>query len=114
MKTKNTLVVIDYKGHQITGLSYTPFGITKVGDNSTIYEMVPIGIYFDKVPELISKTQFPVLVNTEEEKVYFSINTPIDDFTSGTTSKLSMKEFELVAEEFYIVKKGNRIDITFK
>ena len=114
MKSKNTLVVINYKGHKIRGLSYTPFGITKVTDYATIYEMTPIGIYFDKVRKLISKTQFPVLVNTKEEKVYFSIKTAIDEFTAGTSTKLSMKEFELVAEEINIVKEANRVIITFK
>ena len=114
MKTENTLVVIDYNGHQITGLNYTPFGITKVGDHSTIYELVQVGIYFDEVPELISKTPFPLMVNTDEQKIYFSVITSPDEFPTGTTTKLSIKEFELIAEEFTIIKEANRIVITFK
>ncbi|TJY37773.1 hypothetical protein [Pontimicrobium aquaticum] len=109
-----TLVILDYKGHKITGMNYTPFGVTKVDDNSIIYEMVPVGIYFDKVPELISKTPFPLLVNTKEERVYFSINTSIDEFTNGTTNKMLYKEFEVKATEFNVKKENNAVIITFK
>lgn len=95
MKTKNTLVVIDYSGHKFAGMSYTPFGVTKVEENSAIYEMTPVGIYFDKVPELKSKIAFPVLVNKKEQKVYFSINTSSKYFTEGINKTLSINEFEL-------------------
>jgi hypothetical protein len=114
MKTKNILVIIDYKGHKLTGMNYTPFGVTKVGDDSIIYEMVPVGIYFDKVPELISKTPFPIMVNKKEQKVYFSVKTPLDMFESGKTTKLSVAEFKFVADEFNIVKYSNCVVITFK
>jgi hypothetical protein len=114
LKTKNTLVIIDYSGHKFAGMSYTPFGVTKVDDNSAIYEMTPVGVYFDKIPELKSKMAFPVLVNKHEQKVYFSINTPSKDFSEGITKTLSVKEFEFIADEISVEKKGNQIKISFK
>lgn len=114
MKTKNTLVVIDYSDHKFAGMSYTPFGVTKVDENSAIYEMTPVGIYFDKVPELKSKIAFPVLVNKKEQKVYFSINTSSKDFTEGINKTLSINEFEFIADEIRIEKSANRVKITFK
>lgn len=114
METKNTLIVINYKGHKFAGMSYTPFGVTKINDDVAMYEMTPIGMYFDKVPELKSKLAFPVLVNKKEQKVYFSIKTPLKDFTEGVSKTLSVKEFEFIADEINIVKSKNRVEITFK
>ncbi len=95
-------------------MSYTPFGVTKVDNNSAIYEMTPIGIYFDKIPELKSKMAFPVLVNKQEQKVYFSIETSPNEFTKGINKTLSVKEFEFIADEIHIEKDDNRIKISFR
>jgi len=115
MDTENTLVVIDYKGHKITGMSYTPFGVTKVDDNSIIYDMTPVDIYFDKTPELISKMSFPIMINSKDKKIYFSVDTPPDEFSlGGGANELLIEEFELIADEYNIVKEANRIYITFK
>ena len=115
LKTEETLVIIDYKGHKYAGMNYTPFGVTRVDANSTIYEMTPIGIYFDKIPELKSKMVFPVLLNKKQQKIYFSISTSIEDFKEGLVeNSLSVKEFEFIADEINVKKEGNRIIISFK
>jgi len=109
-----TLIVFDYQGYKITGMNYTPFGVTKVDDNSIIYEMVPVGVYFDKGLNLISKTPFPLLINKKEEKIYFSINTPINEFNKGKTDKITHNDFEINATEFHIKKENNKVIMTFK
>jgi len=114
LKTNETLVVIDYSGHKFAGMNYTPFGVTKVDENSSIYEMTPIGIYFDKVPELKSKKVFPVLLNKKEQKVYFSISTNPEEFKEGVVEKLlSVKEFDFIADKITVKKENNRVLISF-
>ncbi len=95
-------------------MNYTPFGVTKVDANSTIYEMTPIGVYFDKISELKSKMAFPVLLDKKEQKVYFSVKTSPNEFTQGVNKTLSVKEFEFIADEINVEKKGNQIKISFK
>ena len=107
-----TLVVLDYSDYRIRGLNHTPFGITKINDDSTIYDMVPIGVHFDKDSKLISKLTFPVLIDSKEKKLYFSIDTIIEEGDRKT--KLAIKEFDLFAESFNIKKEGNRIVITLE
>lgn len=110
MKTSKTLVSLNYESVEITGMAYTPFGITKVSDKETIYDMVPVSIRFGKETLFVSNKQFPVLVNTQTKTVYFTVDTTPDSF-KNESKQLSIPEFSLSNADVKIESIGNEVKL---
>lgn len=114
LNTDNTLVTISYNNYEIAGMSYTPFGVIQVDKSTSIYDMVPIQIFFDNGAKLISKRVIPILIDKKEKNVIFVINTPISSIKSGSVNKLDIDEFALSAVEMEVKKRQNHIKIQLK
>lgn len=55
------------------GMNFTPFGITKVDNDRTIFSQVPIGIHFGQAGELTQKTPSPLLRDNAHRLVRFRL-----------------------------------------
>lgn len=74
VNTAQTLVTISYGGvGDITGMSYTPFGVTAVNNHTAIYDLVPVAMQFSNRVVLRLKSVVPVLVDREAKTVTFAI-----------------------------------------
>ncbi|MBX7170844.1 MAG: hypothetical protein K1X72_07800 [Pyrinomonadaceae bacterium] len=112
LKTKNTLVKINFG--TVTnefGIGYTPFGVTNVGKNAAIYEMVPIGIRFKKGVVLQMKQAIPVLIDKDAKTVAFAISTDAAKFENGIKEAVETDEFSLKGAKSEIKRDGNKVEI---
>lgn len=112
LKTDKTLVTISYNGYtDEIGMSYTPFGVTQINENSAIYDMVPIIVFFKKDVVLQFKKVIPVIIDQEKKEIIFAINVPISEFERGITQSLKTNEFTISTVKMCIEKKENQLFI---
>lgn len=97
LRTPQTLVTISYAGVDIRGMAYTPFGVTAVDEQATLYDMVPVAIRFANGVLLEMTTALPVLVNRSRRTVQFAIATRPADVVAGAGGAVSAAEFSLSA-----------------
>lgn len=97
LKTEKTLVKISYSGvtQKARVARYTPFGVTQVGKQSTIYEMVPALVIFKKGVMLDFRQAIPVLVDQEKQQIIFAIDTAPSMLIVDSQNKLNIAEFSL-------------------
>jgi len=113
LKTDDTLVVLDYTGFEIAGMGYTPFGVTRVDANRTIYDMVPLQVLFGEDKLLSLKEVRPVLVDKSNNTVSFVTAAAADDFTAGNSAGIEVANFKIEAKSATTSKADNQVTITF-
>jgi hypothetical protein len=115
LKTEKTLVKISYGGMTKKAMvaRYTPFGVTHVGNESTIYEMVPALIVFRKGVMLDFRQAIPVLVDQEKQQIIFSIDTPPSKLVADSQNRLDIAEFSLTSP-MDIQQEANTVHIQLK
>jgi len=113
LKTDKTLVVLDYSGFEIAGMGYTPFGVTRVDEDRTIYDMVPLQVLFGQDKLLALKEVRPVLVDTGNKTVSFVTEASIEQFTLGESAGLDIANFQLQAPSATTALAGNKVTINF-
>jgi hypothetical protein len=115
LKTEKTLVKISYGGvtKKARVARFTPFGVTQVGKQSAIYEMVPALIIFKKGVMLDFRQAIPVLVDQEKQQIIFAIDTAPSKFIADSQNKLDIAEFSLTTP-MDIQHEGNTVRIQLK
>lgn len=115
LKTEKTLVEISFEGvtKKARVARFTPFGITQVGKQSAIYEMVPALIIFKKGVMLDFREAIPVLVDQEKQQIIFAVDTPPSKFIVGFQNKLDIAEFSLTTP-MDIRHEANTVHIQLK
>lgn len=113
LETPHTLVQVHYGavGEDIRGMGFTPFGVTQVGPEETIYEMVPITAAFAKGVRLEMRLVTPLLVNEAENIVSFALETPLDDVVDGTATALDVDPFRLAETTMRIERQDRTLHI---
>jgi len=115
LKTEKTLVKISYGGMTKKAIvaRFTPFGVTQVGKQTAIYEMVPILIMFKKGVRLDFRQAVPVLVDQEKQQIIFAIDTLPSNLITDSQNRLDIPEFSLTSP-MNIQKEGNTVYIQLK
>ncbi len=115
LKTEKTLVEISFGGltKKARVARFTPFGVTQVGKQSAIYEMVPALIIFKKGVMLDFKQPVPVLVDQDKQKIIFTVDTPPSKLIADSQNRLDIAEFSLTTP-MDIQYKGNTVLIQLK
>ncbi len=76
LETHDTLVVLDYSDlGKLAGMSFTPFGVIKISENQTIYDMVPLLVRFSNKAEFKFTRVIPVLVDKASKEMKFVVKT---------------------------------------
>lgn len=116
LKTDRTLVTVSYDEYgKLAGKTITAFGITVIDDQTAIYDLVPVSIFFDEGQnrKLQFKEIVPVLVDRGKKLVAFAIDTPVSRFEPRVADKIEQKEFVLACP-MEINIEGNRVRIELK
>jgi len=115
LNTKDTLITISYSDYpDKIGMSYTPFGVTQVGEGTAIYDMVPIVVQFDKNTILKLKKNIPVYIDKNKKEISFVVASPVPNQESYSGDVLDTDEFTLSNIKSGIKKEGNHITILLK
>ena len=116
LKTDKTLIRITYSGFaERASLSrFTPFGITKVSQNMSIYDLVPVLINFRDGVKLDMRKVYPVIIDKEKKQVLFAINTAPSELKLLDGNKFDNTDFLLSGADMSVSINGNIVDITFK
>ena len=115
LKTDQTLVKISYDGFtDKIGMAFTPFGVTRITQKSSIYDLVPIKVRFKEGVELQMKQVIPVLIDREKKLIAFAVATPISELTAGSENKLETGDFVLSGAKIDIKRLGNTLEIQLK
>jgi hypothetical protein len=113
LETKDTLVVIDYAAQErIAGMAFTPFGVTKVGPDRVIYDLVPLMGKFAGGCEFKFAKVIPVLVDKAKKEMSFAAKTAPAVFAASKGPVLKVDEFELKGCPFEASVAGSRVRIT--
>lgn len=112
LETKDNLVTIDYSeiGNRL-GLSFTPFGVTKIGENSAIYDMAPLIVEFENQATFKFNRVIPVFVDRANKELKFSVKTDISKFMAQTGSEIKVDEFVLIGSRFEINAEEKKVYI---
>ncbi len=115
LRTEKTLVKISYGGMTKKALvaRYTPFGVTQVGKESAIYELVPVLIALKKGVLLDFKQAIPVLVDQEKQQIIFAIDSPPSKLVADSQNRLDIAEFSLTTP-MDIQREANTVHIQLK
>ncbi len=112
LETKKTLVVIDYAAQEkIAGLAFTPFGVTRVGADRVIYDLVPLAGKFAGGCEFKFARVSPVLVDKAKKEMSFAVKTAPASFAGRQGPTLQVDEFELKGCPFEITVTANTVRI---
>lgn len=116
LNTARTLVVVSYAGAgDITGMRYTPFGMTAVNDHATIYDLVPFAVRFTNKAVLTLKTVVPVIVDRQAKTVTFAIATAATAFDGKSAAALDVAELTMSASAMStITVSGNKVTIELR
>ncbi len=116
LKTEKTVVRISYDGFADKAFLYrfTPFGITRVNQYQSIYDLVPILIGFKDGVELDMKQPYPVLMDKEKKQVLFAVNISPSEIKTTGGNKIDNSDFTLFGTNMEIRVSGNIVDIRLK
>lgn len=116
LNSSRTVVTISYgAAGEITGMGYTPFGVTVVDDHVAIYDLVPIGIRFGNRVVLRMKDVVPVLIDRQARTVTFTISSAPALFAGKGASALDLPELTLDGSPgTTIAVSGNRVRIELR
>jgi len=116
LETPRTLVTVRYGGAgDITGMRFTPFGMTAVNDHTTMYDLVPFAVRFTNKVVLTLKSVQPVIVDRQAKTVTFAISTAATAFEGKGASALDVPELMLtVSAATTITVFGNKVTIDLR
>ena len=115
LHSEHTLVKISYGGFaDKIGIAFTPFGVTQVGKDSAIYDMVPIKVRFKEGVELQCKQAIPVLIDKGKKQITFAVSTPTSKFRTGFEDKIETEEFILSGAKTDIRQEDKVVVIQLK
>lgn len=110
--TQGTLVRIIYSdaADDIPKISFTPFGVTRIGPSAAIYDLVPIAAKIGDNTILRMKTVNPVIIDKGNKSITFAIPGNLD-VQSTPALKLDTKDFSLIggAAEIKLMGKEQQI-----
>jgi len=110
LETRDTLVVLDYSDlGRIAGMSFTPFGVTKVAENLTIYDMVPLAGRFANKAEFRFAKVIPVLVDKAAKQMKFVVQTKPSTFEAQKGEEIKVEEFSLTGSRYELKAAGNKV-----
>lgn len=96
LSSSKTLVTVSYGvAGDITGMGYTPFGVTAVDNHSVIYDLVPIAMRFSNGVVLRMKSVVPVLIDRQAKTVVFAVASPAALFEGKGPAGLDLPELTL-------------------
>ncbi len=116
LKTEKTLVRITYDGFAEKAFLYrfTPFGITKVNQYQSIYDLVPILIGFKDGVELDMKQPYPVMMDKQKKQVLFAVHISASEIKVEGGNKIDNSEFSLFGANMEVSVSGSIVDIRLK
>jgi hypothetical protein len=110
LETRDTLVVLDYSDlGGIAGMAFTPFGVTKVAENLTIYDMVPLAGRFPNKAEFRFAKVIPVLVDKAAKQMKFVVKTKPPIFEAQKGNEIKAEEFSLTGSRYELKVAGNKV-----
>ena len=110
LDTEETLVVLDYSGPGgIAGMAFTPFGVTKVAENLTIYDMVPLAGRFTNKAEFRFAKVIPVLIDKAAKQMKFVVKTKTSAFEAQKGDEIKVEEFSLTGSRYELKATGNKV-----
>jgi hypothetical protein len=110
LETRDTLVVLDYSDlGGIAGMAFTPFGVTKVAENLTIYDMVPLAARFANKAELHFAKVIPVLVDKAAKQMKFVVQTKPSAFEAQKGNEIKAEEFSLTGSRYELKVAGTEV-----
>jgi len=112
LETKDNLVSINFSeiGNQLE-LSFTPFGVTKIGEDSAIYDMIPLMGQFENKAKFKFYKVIPVIVDKGRKELKFAVKTDISEFKVKAGNEIKVDEFALTGSKFEITTNKNKIYI---
>ncbi len=112
LETHDTLVVLDYSElGKLAGMSFTPFGVIKISENQTIYDMVPLLVRFSNKAEFKFTRVIPVLVDKASKEMKFVVKTEPSKFAEQKGDEIKVDEFVLKGCRFVTTTAGNKVSI---
>ena len=110
LETRDTLVVIDYSGPGgIAGMSFTPFGVTKLAENLVLYDMVPLAGRFTDSSEFRFARVIPVLIDKAARQMKFAVKTKASAFETRKGDGIEVEEFSLTGGRYKVETSGNQV-----
>lgn len=112
LRTDRTLITVSYKGlADKISIEHTAFGLTPIGGNSAIYELVPIKVYFNGSSDLKFKRAIPVIIDKEKKEITFAVSAPPSTFEAGLQNKLETDDFALLSAKMTVEREGKNISV---
>ena len=93
----------------IAGMAFTPFGVSKVAESLTIYDMVPLAARFANKSELRFTKVIPVLVDKAAKQMKFVVQTKPSAFEAQKGSEIKSDEFSLTGSRYELKVSGNKV-----
>ena len=113
LSTSQTLVTISYAAAgDITGMGYTPFGVTAVNDHAAIYDLTPIAVRFENRVVLRMKSVVPVLIDRQARTLTFAVASGAALFEGKGQTGVDVAELALSASPKTTIQvSGNQVRI---
>jgi len=110
LETRDTLVVLDFSDlGGIIGMAFTPFGVSKVAENLTIYDMVPLAGRFANRAEFRFAKVIPVLVDKAAKQMKFVVKTKPSNIEAQKGNEIKIEEFSLTGSRYEVKSTGNKV-----
>jgi hypothetical protein len=116
LKTDKTLVIISYADYVDRAYlnRFTPFGVTKVNQSITIFDLVPVLIVFKEGVKLDMRQALPVIIDKEKKQVAFAIDSAPSTIKLIDGNKFDNTDFLLSGADMEISTSGNVVEIKFR
>ena len=116
VNTTHTLVTIDYAAAgDITGMGYTPFGVTAINDHTAIYDLVPVGMRFANGVILRMKSTIPLIIDRRARTVTFAISSAPVSFEGKGATGVNITELTLSGSPATTISvSGNKVSIQLR
>ena len=113
LNTSQTLVTISYgAAADITGMGYTPFGVTAVNDHAAIYDLTPIAVRFENRAVLRMKSVVPVLIDRQARTLTFAVASAAALFEGKGQTGVDVAELTLSGSPKTTIRvSGNQVRI---
>lgn len=112
LETKDTLVVVDYSElGGLAGLSFTPFGVTRVSESQVIYDLVPLAGKFKGRGEFKFSRVVPLLIDKGRKEMCFAVAADPSELKSPQGDELNVDGFALKGCGFSATSAANQVRI---
>ena len=117
-----TGIIVDYSALQPprVGLAFTPFGITMVDEDRTIYTQIPIQARFPDGTEVVQTEATPLLQDRKRKLIAFrlaqrlSVEQAVDSGGEARAVRLELPGVRIVSPRATIQRDGENIRVTLK